>query len=294
MVFGERPLSRRVLVLGATGRFGGVADGLLSRGHRVRVATRNPAGSRARRLAKVGAELVRADFDDVASLRRAIRGVDTVVASGTVHRAGIAGEVRHGRNLALALAASSMSRLILISGAGSDWPTHVPVLEAKRHVEASIRALDVPLCVIGPTYLMENLYNPWNLAWLRSGVLPSAIPVSVPLQQVAVEDVVALVVHLVENEQECVRQRIDIASDELNALEAAEMWSAILDRPVAARRIPRNGLSDELQQLFIWLEQQPFAVDIPNLKHRFPNVRWRSYSQWVAERVSASYRCGVP
>jgi uncharacterized protein YbjT (DUF2867 family) len=294
MVVGERPVPRQVLVLGAAGRFGGVADGLLRRGHQVRAATRDPAGSRARRIAALGAELVRADFDDVGSIRRAARGVDTVVASGTAHRAGIAGEVRHGRNLALALAATTMARLILISGAGSDRPTNVPVLEAKRQVEAFIRALDIPTCVIAPTYLMENLYNPWNLAWLRSGVLPSAISVSTPLQQVATEDVVALVVHLVENEQECIGQRIDIASDELNALEAAQIWSAILGRLVAAHHTPRNSLSTELQQLFVWLEQQPFAVDIPNLKNRFPSIHWRGYSQWVAERVSASYTHSSP
>jgi uncharacterized protein YbjT (DUF2867 family) len=215
--------------------------------------------------------------------------VDMVVASGTADRAGIAGEARHGHNLALALSATTMSRLILISGAGADRATNVPVLEAKRHVEAFIRALDIPVCVIDLTYLMENLYNPWNLAWLRSGVLPSVIPVSIPPQQVAVEDVVALAVHLVEHEQEGQRQRIDIASDDLNAVEAAEVWSAILDRRIAARQIPRNGLSEELQQLFIWLEQQPFAVDISNLRQRFPDVRWHSYRQWVAERVSASH-----
>src|SRR5215831_6824915 len=90
--------ARRVLVAGATGRFGGIADLLLARGHTVRAATRDPARPGAARLAAAGAEIVRADFEDTGSLAAAAAGVDAVFASGSTHRAGPRGEERHGRN----------------------------------------------------------------------------------------------------------------------------------------------------------------------------------------------------
>src|SRR5262245_5303007 len=86
--------ARRVLVAGAAGRFGGIIDLLLARGHAVRAATRDPARPATVRLAALGADLVRADFEDPGSLAAAARGVDAVFASGTAHKAGPGGEDR--------------------------------------------------------------------------------------------------------------------------------------------------------------------------------------------------------
>src|SRR5262249_10952059 len=67
--------ARRVLVAGATGRFGQIPDLPLARGHAVRAATRNPDSPAAARLAALGAEVVRADFEDRRSLAAAAEGV---------------------------------------------------------------------------------------------------------------------------------------------------------------------------------------------------------------------------
>lgn len=59
----------RTLVLGATGNIGGAAAReLLRRGWTVRAVMRNPGGEKARALSDLGAEVVRADMDDRASL----------------------------------------------------------------------------------------------------------------------------------------------------------------------------------------------------------------------------------
>ena len=115
--------ARRVLVTGATGRFGGIIDLLLARGHAVRAATRDLAHPATARLAALGADLVRADFEDPGSLAAAARGVDAVFASGTAHKAGPGGEQRHGQNLADALVAAGTPHLVFVSGAGADSRT---------------------------------------------------------------------------------------------------------------------------------------------------------------------------
>jgi uncharacterized protein YbjT (DUF2867 family) len=63
-----------ILTAGATGRLRPVVDQLLARGHHVRVTARDPDAPHARQLAGHGAEIVRADLDDLTTLRAAARG----------------------------------------------------------------------------------------------------------------------------------------------------------------------------------------------------------------------------
>jgi uncharacterized protein YbjT (DUF2867 family) len=66
-----------ILVLGATGKQGGAAAGhLLERGLRVRALVRDPSNPATANLAGRGAELIQADLDDPASLRRPAAGAD--------------------------------------------------------------------------------------------------------------------------------------------------------------------------------------------------------------------------
>src|SRR5437588_7452801 len=96
---------KTVLVPSATGRFAVLVETLLARGHRVRAMTRQPDGDPARRLNRMGAEVVRGDYEEPESIAAAARGVDAVFAAGTAHRAGPEGELRHGENLVQAAAA---------------------------------------------------------------------------------------------------------------------------------------------------------------------------------------------
>src|SRR6266487_1743449 len=262
--------AKRVLVAGVTGRFGAIADLLLARGHAVRAATRHPAHPAAAALAARGAEIVRADFEDAGSRAAAGRGMTTVFASGTAHKAGPAGEERHGKNLADALSAGSPPHLVFVSGAGADRPTGLAVLDAKRAVEQRIRELRLPATVIAPVYLMENLFNPWNLAAIRAGVLPTPVPPALGLQQAATSDVLALVVLAIEHPEVFTGERIEVASDAPTGEEAAAKLSALLGRGLTARQLAGADLPPGLAALFAWLEHDPSPVDIGALHRRFP------------------------
>jgi nucleoside-diphosphate-sugar epimerase len=72
-----------VFVAGATGRIGGpIVRLLIARGHHVVAGTRDPHSPSAAALARRGARIVRADFDDVASLAAAARASEAVVSAG--------------------------------------------------------------------------------------------------------------------------------------------------------------------------------------------------------------------
>lgn len=276
--------ARRVLVAGATGRFGGITDLLLARGHTVRAATRDPAHPAAVRLAALGAEVVRADFDDARSLAAAARGVDAVFASGTAHKAGPGGEERHGKNLADALFAAGAPHLVFVSGAGADRHTGLPLFDAKWAAEQRIAQRRLPATVIAPVYLMENLFNPWNLAALRVGVLPSPVPPALPLQQVATPDILALAVRAIERPDAFAGERVEAASDAPTAEEAAAVLSGLLGREFTARQLPGADVSPGLAALFAWLERNPSPVDTGALQGRFPDIGWHRFGDWARQQ----------
>jgi uncharacterized protein YbjT (DUF2867 family) len=271
-----------VLVAGATGRIGQpLVRLLLERGHRVKAGVRNVASPAA---AVLDAEVVRADFDDPASLEAAARGVDAVVATGTAHRVGPDGERRHGIALAEALAGAGVP-LVYVSGAGADRPSGVPVFEAKRAVERRIAELGLPAAILAPVYFMENASNPWNLDALAHGRFPLALPPDRPLAQVALDDVAAMAVVAVERFAQLAGQRIELASDELTGEQAAERLSRATGRPFTFERVQAPP---PLRALFAWLDEMGFAIDLPALHARYPEVGWRSFETWARSSSAAS------
>ena len=270
-----------VLVAGATGRFRPVAAMLIDRGHRVRAGSRDRRSPAAQELDTLGAELVVCDFDDPASIEEAAHGVDAVFASGTAHRAGPDGEVLHGRNLADALSSARVGHVVYSSGAGADRPTGVPIFEGKREVEEYLNARRLPATILAPAYLMENLFNPWNVPTLAAGVFPSLGPARRAIQQIPIVDIAAFAVHALEHRDEFLGERIELASDSLTALEEAAIISSVSGRELDVSEVsPAGGL----QVLFDWLDRVGFAVDIGALRRDYPDVPWHSFREWASEQ----------
>jgi len=278
-------MSTTILVAGATGRLGLIADLLLERGHHVRAATRDPDSAAAERLRGLGAEIVRADFDDRASLEAAARGADAAFATGTAHHVGPQGELQHGINLAEALAAAGTPHLVYVSGDGAAPDSPLPLFQGKYEVEERIRSLGLPHTILAPVYLMENLFNPWNLPPLRAGILPSPIPVEQPLQQAATADLLVLAVLAIERREEFLGRRISVASDELSADQAAGAVSRLIPRSLEAQQLPATELPPPLQALFGWLDRSGHAVDLDQLHAAYPEVGWHLYEQWASTQL---------
>jgi uncharacterized protein YbjT (DUF2867 family) len=270
-----------VLVAGATGRLGVVAEVLLARGHAVRAITRDRGSPAAERLRHAGAEIAVADFEDPSSLAAAASGVDAVFATGTAHRAGAEGELRHGRNLADAISAAGVRHVVYCSGDGAAPDSPLPLFRVKHHVEERIRALPLAHTILAPVYFMENLFNPWNLPSLREGVLPSPIPVDLRLQQVAIIDVASLAVLAIEQPRAFAGKHVTVASARVTGTQAADALSRVTGRRVDAQQIAADELGPGLRALFGWLEHTGHDVDIRALHDHYPEVGWHSYEGWL-------------
>jgi uncharacterized protein YbjT (DUF2867 family) len=266
-----------VLVCGATGRFAALTDVLIGRGHRVLAGTRRPDSAAAQRLRKRGAQIVRVDFDDAATLQHSAAHADAIVAAGTAHAAGPAADVRHGRAIVAAAAATGLDHLIYLTVAGAEHHTGVPILDSKHEVEQYLRSTDVPHTIVAPAYFMDNLWNPWNAAALAAGRMPSPLSRSRPLQQVPITDVLDFTAHVLQTAQPT-GERIEIASDEVTAEHAAEIVSQLTGRPVAVAEPPAK----QPNPLFTWLERIGTTVDIPALRRRYPDIGWHTFADWAS------------
>jgi uncharacterized protein YbjT (DUF2867 family) len=232
----------------------------------------------AARLAAAGAEVVPGDYDDPAGLAALARGVDAVFAAGTAHRAGPAGEARHGTNLAAAADAAGVGHLVYVSGAGADAGTGIPVLESKGQVEQRIRAGATPWTILAPAYFMENLFNPWARAALDQGVFPSYLPLDRDLQQIAVADVAAVAAHVVEHPAGHLGRRIELAGTTVTARQAHAELTAVTGRPLELRRLDPPA---PLGPLFRWLDEVGFAIDVARLRATYPDVGWHDITAWA-------------
>jgi uncharacterized protein YbjT (DUF2867 family) len=282
-------------VAGATGRLGAVVPELLAHEHDVIALSRDPDARAAIQLRELGATVVWADFDEPASIAEAAAGADALIATGTAHRAGPDGELRHGLGLADAAETAGVRHLIYISGDGAAPDSPLPLFRAKHAVEERIRSSRTPHTILAPTYFMENLFNPWNLQALRAGVLPSPVPPQTPLQQAAFADVLSLAALAVESPERFKNARITVASDELTATQAAAAIDEATGIALQPQQTPADGLPPGLRALFGWLASQPHGADITGLRTSYPEVSWHSYRQWArAERDRLETATGAP
>src|SRR5262249_60186703 len=127
-------------------------------------------------MAALGAASTICDFDDLSPIEDAARGADAVFATGTAHRVGPDGEVRHGNNLVEAVNAAVIGHVVYTSGAGADRHTGVGVFERQWQVEERLTDRRPPTTILAPVFLMENVFNPPNPPALPAGGVPGPTP----------------------------------------------------------------------------------------------------------------------
>jgi uncharacterized protein YbjT (DUF2867 family) len=275
-----------VLVTGATGKQGGaVARQLLNRGHRVVALVRDPSAPAARALEALGARLVRGDFDDVDSLEGAARGVDAVYAMATSQiPGGPDAETHHGMNLADAAKRAGVRHYVYSSVAGADQLTGVPHFDSKHRVELYLKRKDMPFTILGPTFFMENLLTPPYRDALASGHLSLALPASRGLQMVALDDLAGFALHVMEDPERFIGERIDVASDEVTGQQAAALLSMVSGHRIHFEQLSVDALrqqSEDLAAMFDWFDRVGYHADILTLRNSAPRVGWRTFETWA-------------
>ncbi|MFI2712177.1 NmrA/HSCARG family protein, partial [Micromonospora sp. NPDC018662] len=227
------PDDRTILVTGATGTQGGATvRALLDRGRPVRALVRDPDGDAARALAARGVSLARGDLTDPASLRAAMAGVHGVFSVQTfMAPGGLGAEVRQGRAVADAAAATGVRHVVYSSVGGADRSSGVPHFESKWAIERHLRRVGVPTTVVRPTFFMDNFLGFGPEVVDGALVVRLALAPSTRVQLVAAEDIGRLAATAFDEPDEFVGRAIELAGDELTGPEMAQRFGAAAGLP---------------------------------------------------------------
>src|SRR5215470_2624437 len=236
-----------ILVVGATGmQGGGVARQLLkSSTFKVRCMTRRPESEPARLLQQQGAEVVQADLDDPASLKRAVHNCTAVFGVTNFWEAYFR-EYDQGVNLIDAAAEAGVGHLVLSTLPSakkiSNGTIELPHFETKARMEEYAQLQHVPFTFVHVAFYYENFLNYFPPLRQPDGSYSFGFPLGdAQLGAVAAEDVGGVVTAILHSRTEFVNRTIEIIGDEMPAQEYAEMMSQFLGRKITYGHIFREA-----------------------------------------------------
>lgn len=301
-----------IAVVGATGaQGGGLVRAILADRNgefRVRALTRNPDSDKARALAAAGAELVRADLDDQASLERAFAGAHGVFAlTNFWEHFSPEKELAQAGNQARAAKAAGVHHVIWSTledtrrwvPLGDDrLPTlqgryKVPHFDAKGEADQIFRVLGVPT-----TFLLTAFY--WdNLIYFGAGPQKGAdgrLAISFPLGDkklpaIAVEDIGKAAYAIFKRGDEFINRTVGIAGEHLSGQEMAAALSRALGREIVYNAVTPETYrgfgfpgADDLGNMFQFKRDfNDYFVGIRDVAFtRTLNPDLQSFDQWLA------------
>lgn len=256
-----------ILVTGATGQQGGaVARELLANGYRVRAMTRKPDSAPMRELVKLGAEAIQGDLDDAASLKRAAQGTWGIFAVQNTWEAGVEKEEVQGKRLAEVAKAAGVQHFVYASVGSAHRRTGIPHFENKSRVEETVRGLGFPsYTIIRPVFFMENWLSPWFKPGIAQGKLMIGLAPATVLQMIAVEDIGKYGLLAFKKHAELNGRALDIAGDEKNMPETAQILSKAAGKKIVFEAVPIEEVrkaSEDYALMLEWFDRIGYDVDI--------------------------------
>jgi uncharacterized protein YbjT (DUF2867 family) len=307
---------RIIAVLGATGaQGGGLVRAILADrggGFGARAVTRDVDSEKARELARLGAEVVAADVDDEASIRRAFEGAyGAFCVTFFWHHMSPEKELAQASAMARAAKAAGLRHVIWSTLEDTRrWvpldddrmPTlmgkyKVPHFDAKGEADQVFRDLGVPT-----TFLLTSFY--WeNLIYFGAGPKPGpdgVLAITMPmgdkkLPGMAAEDIGKAAYAIFKRGPELVGRTVAIAGEHLTGAEMAAALTRALGREVRYNEVsPETYRSlgfpgaDDLGNMFQFKRdfQEAFCGPRDPAVARALNPDLQTFDQWLSRNAS--------
>jgi uncharacterized protein YbjT (DUF2867 family) len=275
-----------VLVTGGTGSQGGatVTHLLAATKVRVRVLTRNLESPKAKSLAARGVELVKGDFDDVASLRTALAGVSAAYSvQQWTEKGGTAAEEIHGKRFADAVKTSGSPHLVYSSAEGVERNSGLGHYESKWAIEQHIRELGLPATILRPVGFMDAFGAAAIPRGMFLGIFRANFGVSLPVQFVATYDIGWFAARALEVPERYAGRVIPLAGDELSIGEIIRTFKTVTGRKPWVAPIPaflaKRAMPKEFLDMFRWIREKGFKADIAKVRQEYPQLL--TFAGWV-------------
>ncbi|KAF8587045.1 NmrA-domain-containing protein [Ramaria rubella] len=287
-----------IAVTGATGAQGGsVASFLLNNGtFAVRALTRNPDGPAAKALVAKGAEVVKADFRNLDSLKQAFNGVYGVFGVTNYWEPGVGAEneISQGKLLVDAAKAAGVKHFVWSTLDSTKYkPEH---WESKAVIDDYLKESGVPRTSIYTAFYFENFTG---LAALRkrddgSYDFPLPLITDAPFAIYSVADTGAYALAAFLHPETWLNQDIRITSEYLSTREIAKALSDVSGKTVHVLEIDEkafatlkgNPLPEELHSNMETL----FAYTTPEFRDpalaRKLHPGLKTFREWAKDNVA--------
>ena len=260
-----------IVVTGATGsQGGGLVRAILADRNgafAARAITRNAGSAKAKELAARGVEVVEADLNDEASVRKAFEGAYGaflvtdfwVQRSPEEEKAHTRAEMELAQAMAGARAAKSAGLRHVIWSTLDDTRKHIPLsddrmptidgkykvphFDAKAEANEFFVALGVPTTFLQTTYFFESFLRGLGPKREPNGELVLTIPMGKSkLAGIAVEDIGKTALGIFRRGEELIGKTVSIAGDHLTGAELADAFSKALGEKVVYRPFTHEQL----------------------------------------------------
>ncbi|RSM87588.1 NmrA family transcriptional regulator [Kibdelosporangium aridum] len=290
-------LDSPILVTGATGKQGAAtARRLLAEGRPVRALVRDTTTPAAAALAAAGAQLVRGDFDDPASLPPALDGAAAVFGIPPV-AFGPAGpdtdlEVARGRALIDAAAAAGIEQVVFSTVASAS--TALPGWAGKALIERYLYDHVALPTVLRPVRFMTNYLGVAviGIDGISHGVHRHLFPPHEPMQIIALEDIAEFAALAFADPTRFAGRTLELAGDEPTPVEATAAITEATGIPVRYEQLTDDeaaAISSEIAETRKrWLAGHRWHADIEALRVIHPGLR--TLTDWLTESGAAAIR----
>jgi len=200
----------------------------------------------------------------------------------TPFEGGTQAETRQGISAADAAKAAGV-HLVFTSVGSANRETGVPHFDSKYEVEKHIAKIAVRGTVLAPVYFMENLH--FGKEQLAKGIYAAPLPPTRGLAQVAVADIGAVAVRLLEDPGRFVGKRFDLGGDELTGNDVVAILSRVTGRRFSYFQVPldliRQSMGEDAVKMYEWFDRVGYTVDRDALRREFPDVAFHDFESWV-------------
>jgi uncharacterized protein YbjT (DUF2867 family) len=305
------PDKKVIAVVGATGaQGGGLARAILadkSGEFAVRAITRNASSDKAKALQALGAEVVSADVDDVASLTKAFTGAYGAYCV-TFYWSHFSPdkEMAEASNMANAAKAAGLQHVIWstledtlkwVPLSDNRMPTlmgkyKVPHFDAKGESDHFFTGLGVPTTFLLASFYWENLIGSGPKKG-PDGTLALTLPIgNAKMAGVAAKDIGGAAYGIFKKGREMIGQRIGVAGEHLTGTEMTAAMSKAFGQPVKFNDVPPDVFrsfgfpgADDLGNMFqFYRDFEKVCNDTRDVaRSRALNPGLQNFADWLAE-----------
>ena len=220
-----------ILVTGATGSQGSATvKHLLERGWQVRGLTRNPDSDKSRKIAALGANVVKGDMTDRTALESAIDGVDGIYLVVDWWNNGADGEIAQGKLVSDVAKEKGVKHIVLSSIVKCPENVNVSHIGSKFALEDYINSLGIPATFLRLTVFMEDFIEKRFFPPGIWGMFYAVIGEDTEMQWVSVDDIGFVAAAVLDDAEKYAGKTINVAGDKKSAAQAYAIFCKVLGK----------------------------------------------------------------